>query len=95
MRGALYPDDHAFAEGLVYPKVASLSEAAGHIPDNEADAQRLLDVWTRFSKGAALDDNVKLGIKARLINGGAPEIVSREPTRGLAVVALGDPGVAR
>ncbi|RIJ32160.1 acyltransferase [Henriciella algicola] len=75
MRGALYPDDHAFAEGLVYPRVASLSEAAGQIPGNEADAQRLLDVWNRFSKGAVVDDNVKLGIKARLINGGAPENV--------------------
>ena len=80
MRGALYPEDHAFADGPVFGRVDSpraakqaMANFAGDIPKDYA--QKLFDIWSRFSSGARVGEGVLLGMGARLINGDKPENV--------------------
>ena len=81
MRGALYPTDHAFADGPVFPVVRDISQACDALkvwddPTAQQQAAVLLDIWTRFTAGASVQEGVQLGLGARLINGDAPGAVT-------------------
>ena len=63
----LRPDDHAFADGPVFTPPAGL-RAARAATRNWRDARLLLAVWQQFSASAQIEEGVRLGLTARLIN---------------------------
>ena len=77
----MFADDHAFADGPVFQRVVSEAdarksiEATGAVATTES-ARHLADLWRRFDAGANAGDGVRLGMNARLINGGDPGLVT-------------------
>jgi len=69
LKGRIGAADHAFASGGVFRCPASLDEAAA-IAGNAVDGALLLDVWRQFLSNGEIDENVLLGLGARLINEG-------------------------
>jgi acetyltransferase-like isoleucine patch superfamily enzyme len=74
-------DDHAFADGPVFQRVASEADARKSLEATVAVAtaesvRHLADLWRRFDAGAKVGDGVRLGVNARLINGGDPGLVT-------------------
>jgi acetyltransferase-like isoleucine patch superfamily enzyme len=69
MRPYLDPHDHAFANGPVFARPASI-EAARGLFDRAEDGDRLWAVFEAFDRGAELGDGVRLGLAARLLTPG-------------------------
>jgi acetyltransferase-like isoleucine patch superfamily enzyme len=65
-RPYLDPRDHAFANGPVFARPASL-EAARALFDRPEDGERLMQVFEAFDRGAELGEGVRLGLEARLL----------------------------
>ncbi len=66
MRPYLDPRDHAFANGPVFARPASAA-AARALFDRAEDADRLMQVFDAFERGAELGEGVRLGLEARLL----------------------------
>ncbi len=66
MRPYLDPRDHAFANGPVFARPASASEALD-LFDDPQDGGRLLKVFEAFDRGADCGEGLRLGLHARLI----------------------------
>src|SRR5471030_2887078 len=66
MRPYLDPHDHAFANGPVFARPASL-QAARALFDRPEDGDRLWAVFDAFDHGAELGSGVRLGLSARLV----------------------------
>ena len=66
MRPYLDPHDHAFANGPVFQRPASL-EAARAMFDRPEDADRLMALFDSFERGAAVGEGLRLGLGARLL----------------------------
>jgi acetyltransferase-like isoleucine patch superfamily enzyme len=80
-RGCISATDHAFADGPVFPLVADLAEARAALekacPDpSDQDVRVLLAISEKFRRGANCHPDLKIGLGARLINGGDPGMVS-------------------
>ena len=76
----LSPDDHAFANGMVYERVETLEQARAAMsryPEwrREQAARELLEVWQQFDAGAVVAPGVRLALNARLVNQGPRENV--------------------
>jgi acetyltransferase-like isoleucine patch superfamily enzyme len=69
MRPYLDPLDHAFANGPVFARPASL-EAARALFDRTDDADRLWQVFEAFDRGSQAEEGLRLGLGARLITPG-------------------------
>lgn len=98
MRPYLDPRDHAFANGPVFPRPASIA-AARELFDDAADAERLMEVFAAFDRGADAGEGLRLGLGARLLtpNGERRARIGRDcALRGIircedaGEVALGD-----
>lgn len=63
----LLPTDHAFASGPVFPRPGSLDEAIA-MTGSEAHGELLNRIWSQFDTGAEVENGVRLGLGARLIN---------------------------
>jgi acetyltransferase-like isoleucine patch superfamily enzyme len=66
MRPYLDPHDHAFANGPVFARPASIA-AARSLFDRPEDGDRLWAVFEAFDRGAELGEGVRLGLAARLL----------------------------
>jgi acetyltransferase-like isoleucine patch superfamily enzyme len=79
MSRPISPQDHAFANGPVFPRVANKAEAmaavAGPNGWGEREADELLAVWQQFDANAVISAGVRLGLGARMINLGPRENV--------------------
>jgi acetyltransferase-like isoleucine patch superfamily enzyme len=74
----LAADDHAFANGHAYDRVTSVEEALEVLRQRAAvvsdhDGQVLAAVWRQFDEFAEVGPDQKVGLGARMINGGARE----------------------
>ena len=66
MRAYIDPRDHAFANGPVFPRPASLTEARAMF-DRPEDGDRLMAVFDAFHAGAEVGEGLRLGLQARLL----------------------------
>ncbi len=66
MRPYLDPRDHAFANGPVFLRPASI-DAAHALFDDPRDGDRLLQVFEAFDRGAECGEGLRLGLGARLL----------------------------
>lgn len=83
MRGALLPEDHAFADGPVFDRVTTLDGAREALAAwdpliAEQYAPFLMELWRRFDASAVVGEGVKLGLGARLVNLGESDDVRIE-----------------
>lgn len=67
------PQDHAFADGPVFQRIDNLRDARAALkPWGEAcvqqNAETLLDIWQRFRSMGVVDETVRLGLGARIVN---------------------------
>jgi acetyltransferase-like isoleucine patch superfamily enzyme len=69
MRPYLDPHDHAFANGPVFPRPASL-EAAQALFDRPEDGDRLMALFEAFERGAEVGAGLRLSLNARLVTPG-------------------------
>ena len=79
----LSPDDHAFANGMVYERVSNMDQARAAMSRyaewrREKAARELLEVWQQFDAGAVVGPGVRLALDARLINQGDRQNVQIE-----------------
>ena len=79
MRPYLDPDDHAFANGPVFARPASI-EAARALFDRPEDGDRLWAVFEAFGRGAQAGEGLRLGLAARLVTpaGERPATLGRD-----------------
>jgi len=75
MRPYLDPLDHAFANGPVFLRPASLADARG-LFDRPEDGERLMQVFEAFDRGAEAGEGLRLGLGARLLTPGGEKRVS-------------------
>ena len=74
MRPYIDPRDHAFANGPVFARPASLTEARA-LFDRPEDGDRLMAVFDAFHAGAEVGDGLRLGLQARLLTPNAEKRV--------------------
>jgi acetyltransferase-like isoleucine patch superfamily enzyme len=65
-RPYLDPHDHAFANGPVFKRPASI-EAARALFDRPEDGERLMELFELFETGAECGSGLRLGLNARLL----------------------------
>ena len=66
MRPYIDPRDHAFANGPVFARPASVKDARAQF-DRPEDGDRLMAVFDAFHAGAEVGEGLRLGLQARLL----------------------------